>query len=171
MKNKDERNRSRALGWLLVSVQVVLFLAVALWPSSWGPAVSAAREVGGALFLLGGIGGVASALFLGRALTPVPQPNGAGLTARGVYRWVRHPMYSSILVLCVGVAAARGSVVVWALVASLAVFFEAKTRLEEKYLIEAYDGYGAYASRTGKFFPGVGRRSSPPRTHSGASHG
>jgi len=139
MENKDKRDRSLALGWLLVAVQVVLFLAVAFWPSSWGPAVRAT-------------------VHLGRALTPIPQPNGAGLRARGVYRWVRHPMYTSVLLLCVGVAAARGSVVVWALVASLGVFFEAKTRLEEKFLIEAYDGYASYASRTGKFVPGVGRR-------------
>ncbi len=143
MENKDKRNRSLALGWLLFAIQGVLFLAVVFWPSSWGPAVSAARELGGALFLLGGVGGVASALFLGRALTPIPQPNGAGLSARGVYRWIRHPMYTSILVLCVGVAAARGAVTVWVLVATLAVFFEAKTRLEERYLIEAYDGYAA----------------------------
>ncbi|MBC7298116.1 MAG: isoprenylcysteine carboxylmethyltransferase family protein [Demequina sp.] len=158
MSRAANRNRSLALGWLLVAVQVVLFLAVALWPSSWGLAAPAARELGGVLFVLGGIGGVAAAVFLGRALTPIPQPNGAGLSARGVYRWVRHPMYSSILVLCLGVAVSRGAVAVWVLAAALAVFFEVKTRFEERFLVEAYDGYAVYASRTGKFVPGVGRR-------------
>jgi len=158
MENKDKRDSSLALGWLLVAVQVVLFLAVTFWPSSWGPAVRVARELGGVLFFLGGIGMIGGALHLGRALTPIPQPNGAGLRARGVYRWIRHPMYSSILVLCVGVAVARGAAVVWVLVVTLAVFFEAKTRLEERFLIDAYDGYASYASRTGKFVPGVGRR-------------
>jgi protein-S-isoprenylcysteine O-methyltransferase Ste14 len=151
------RNRSLAWGWVLVAIQVVLFLAVALWPSSWGPATTSIRELGGVLFLLGGIGIVLSALYLGRALTPIPLPNGAGLTARGVYRWVRHPMYTSVLVLCVGVATSRGALAVWVGVVLLAVFFELKTRLEEKYLIDAYDGYAAYASRTGKFVPLVGR--------------
>ena len=47
---------------------------------------------------------------------------------------------------------------VWGLVVTLAVFFEAKTRLEERFLIDAYDGYASYAARTGKFVPGVGRR-------------
>jgi protein-S-isoprenylcysteine O-methyltransferase Ste14 len=158
MEKKDARNGSQALGWLLVGIQAVLLIAVALWPSSWGPGVSAAREVGGVLFFLGGVGIIGAALYLGRALTPIPQPNGAGLRARGVYRWVRHPMYSSVLVLCVGVAAARGSVVVWAFVAALAVLFEGKTRLEERFLIAAYDGYASYASGTGKFVPGLGRR-------------
>lgn len=157
MAHLAKRNRSLAFGWLLVAIQVALFLAVAFWPSSWGPAVPAAREFGGALLLLGAIGGVASAVFLGRALTPIPQPNGAGLSARGIYRWIRHPMYTSILVLCVGVAASRGAVVVWALVVTLAVFFEVKTRFEEAFLVEAYDGYASYAATTGKFVPGVGR--------------
>lgn len=158
MEHTEKPTSSLALGWLLVAIQGVLFVAVAFWPSSWGPGAPAARDVGGVLFLLGGIGIVGSAVHLGRALTPIPQPNGAGIRARGVYRWIRHPMYTSVLVLCVGVAAARGALVVWVLVATLAVFFEAKTRLEESFLIEAYDGYASYASRTGKFVPGVGRR-------------
>lgn len=142
----------------MVAVQAVLFVAVALWPSSWGPTTPHARELGGVLFLLGGVGIILSALFLGRALTPVPQPNGTGLRARGVYRWVRHPMYTSVLVVCVGIAVSRGSAVVWVLVLVLAAFFEAKTRLEERFLIAEYDGYASYAARTGKFLPGVGRR-------------
>src|SRR5660398_269472 len=56
MENKDKRDRSLALGWLLVAVQVVLFLAVAFWPSSWGPTVRAARELAGPLFFLRGLG-------------------------------------------------------------------------------------------------------------------
>jgi protein-S-isoprenylcysteine O-methyltransferase Ste14 len=143
---------------LLVAIQGVLFLAVALWPSSWGPRVPAARELGGALFLLGCIGILAAAAHLGRALTPLPHPNGTGMTARGVYRWVRHPMYSSVWIVGVGVATARGSLAVWVLVVILAVFFDVKTRLEERFLVSAYDGYSAYAARTGKFVPGVGRR-------------
>ncbi len=158
MPNTAHHHRSLALGWFLVAVQVVLVLAVVLWPSSWGPTVPQAREGGGLLFGVGGVGMMLSAVFLGRALTPIPQPNGTGLKARGVYRWVRHPMYSSILVLCIGIAVARGAAGVWVVTFLLAAFFEMKTRLEERFLIEEYDGYASYAARTGKFVPGVGRR-------------
>ena len=150
--------RSDASGWVLVGIQGQLFLGVALWPSSWGAVVPAARELGGAIFFMGACGVLAAAVHLGRALTPVPQPNGAGLTARGVYAWVRHPMYTSVVVICVGVAAARGAVMVWVLVVALAVFFEIKTRFEERFLMRAYEGYAAYAATTGKFVPGLGRR-------------
>ncbi len=158
MADTATRFHSRTWGWLLVAIQGLLFLAIALWPSSWGAQLPAAREGGGALFLLGGVGILASAAYLGRALTPLPQPNGTGMTAKGVYRWVRHPMYSSVLLLAVGLAVARGSLAVWVLTVTLAVFFDLKTRLEERFLISAYDGYSTYAARTGKFVPGVGRR-------------
>lgn len=158
MPHRAHLDRSLALGWFLVAVQAVLFVAVAFWPSSWGPAAPPAREVGSVLFLVGGVGIALSAFFLGRALTPVPQPNGTGLKARGLYRWVRHPMYTSVVVVCVGIAAYRGSAVVWVVAMVLAAFFEVKTRLEERFLVEEYDGYASYAARTGKFVPGVGRR-------------
>jgi protein-S-isoprenylcysteine O-methyltransferase Ste14 len=166
MPHAANRHRSLALGWLLVAIQGVLFLAVAFWPSSWGPGVPAGREVGGVLCALGGIGIIGAAVHLGRALTPIPQPNGAGLSARGVYRWMRHPMYTSVFVVCVGVAVARGALAVWLLVAALAGFFEVKTRVEEKFLVAEYDGYAAYAAHTGKFVPGVGRRRGSEREDS-----
>lgn len=148
-------------GVVLVAVQALLFAGIGLWPSSWGPASAALREVGGVLFVLGAAGMLASALHLGAALTPVPEPNGKGLRTRGLYRWMRHPMYASILVVVIGVGAARGSWVVWGLVVALAVFFELKTRREEAYLMEAYPGYSAYAAATGKFVPGLGTRRPP----------
>ncbi len=158
MADTATRFESRTWGWLLVGIQGVLFLAVALWPSSWGPQLPAAREGGGLVFFLGAVGIVAAAVHLGRALTPLPHPNGTGMTAQGVYRWVRHPMYSAVLLLAVGLAVARGSLAVWVLTVILALFFDVKTRLEERFLIRAYDGYSTYAARTGKFVPGVGRR-------------
>lgn len=152
---------SRA-GLALVGAQALLFLGVGLWPSSWGPQTPTLREVGGVLFVAGGAGMVAAALHLGRALTPIPEPNGAGLSRRGVYALVRHPMYSAILVVVAGVALARGSGVVWAFVALLVLVFEVKTRREERYLHAAYEGYADYARVTGKFIPGVGRRPPAP---------
>ncbi len=73
-------------------------------------------------------------------------------------------MYSAVLIVVTGVACARGSWVVWGLGAVLALFFEVKTRREERSLMKAYDGYEAYAAVTGKFLPGIARLR--PRTWS-----
>ncbi len=157
--------RASLASWGLVAIQGVLLLAIVVVPSSLGPSVPTSRLLGGVLFVVGSAGIVAAAWYLGRALTPVPEPNGAGMSARGLYAWVRHPMYTSVVIASLGVAVARGAVAAWFLVAALALFFELKTRREERFLTIAYSGYDSYASQTGKFAPLLGKRRIPPITH------
>lgn len=148
----------------MVAVQAVLFLLVvvaALIPAI-GPAVWSSLWLSILLILLGAAGMLWSGRDLGSALTPLPIPNGQGLAAKGIYRFARHPMYTSILVICLGVAVGAGKIQVYVVVCALALFFEAKTRSEERYLVTAYDGYAEYAARTGKFVPGIGRRRLAP---------
>lgn len=143
---------------LLVAVQGLLFaalVAVALLPPV-GPALVHSPILALVLAGIGSVGLVAGGLFLGRALTPSPLPNGAGLAARGLYSWVRHPMYTSLVLLAAGVAASEGAVLPWVITVLLAAFFEFKTRAEEAYLLRVYPGYAEYAARTGKFLPGIG---------------
>ena len=54
--------------------------------------------------------------------TPVPEPNGEGMSARGIYAWVRHPMYTSVVIAALGVAAARGASAAWVLAVVLGAF-------------------------------------------------
>lgn len=143
--------------WLWVGVQGLLFLGLGLWPASVGGSVSQFRLVAAVAFVLGAAVIIAASVGLKRALTPVPVPNGAGMSARGVYRWVRHPMYTGVLVVALAVALARGSVVVWLFAGALLVFFEAKTRIEERMLVVTYPQYRSYAQITGKFIPGLGK--------------
>lgn len=148
--------------WIMVAVQGLLFALVAFWPRSWSPLHDASLAGSLTLVALGSVGVVASALYLGKALTPLPEPNGAGLVARGIYRWVRHPMYSSLVVICAGVAWGRGAWVVWGWVAVLAGFFALKARVEERYLQRVYPDYLSYSARVGRFVPGVGRHGLAP---------
>ncbi len=144
----------------MVAIQGLLFASVALtallpaWGLAWWQSLWASLT----LVILGSVGVIWSGVNLGSALTPSPVPNNEGLVARGIFKWVRHPMYTALVVICLGVAVGSGKGLSYLSVVALAVFFEAKTRVEERYLIEVYDGYGEYAARTGKFIPGVGRR-------------
>jgi protein-S-isoprenylcysteine O-methyltransferase Ste14 len=152
--------RRVVISWGLVALQGLLFVCVLVGAlaTGVGPRLPAS--------LWGGIGVVAvgvivllwAARNLGSGLTPLPLPNGAGLTAHGAYRWARHPIYTGVILACLGVAIGAGTVLAYAATLAVAVFFEAKTRLEERWLVGAYDGYAAYAARTGKFVPGIGRR-------------
>lgn len=67
-------------------------------------------------------------------------------------------MYTAVMMAFVGVAALRGALVSWICVTVLVVFFELKTRREERFLAATYPGYAAYAQRTGKFIPGLHRK-------------
>ncbi|WP_296667579.1 isoprenylcysteine carboxylmethyltransferase family protein [Demequina sp.] len=151
-------SQGRLLGFVLVALQGVIFLAVGISAFADGPAIRGSWWAGSTLVLLGGLGMFWAGKDLGRALTPMPTPNGAGLSATGIYGYVRHPMYAAIIAIALGLAIGSGRVWTYAFALLLAVFFEAKTRVEEGFLASAYAGYADYASRTGKFLPGLGKR-------------
>lgn len=110
--------------------------------------------IGAALIL-----GIWGSLHLGRgADTPLPLPNGATeLVTRGPYRWIRHPLYTAVIIGTAGIALRSRTPVVIAAAIGLAAFLAAKARWEERHLRTAFAGYADYAGKTGRFVPGVGR--------------
>lgn len=85
-----------------------------------------------------------------------PEPRADGrLVCHGPYRWVRHPMYSAVLLLAAGAAVRLASwpgLLLWiALVAVLV----AKARLEERWLLQRYPAYAGYRKHTWRLLPGV----------------
>ena len=148
---------SQTVARAYVVVQGVLFLVVGITAVLPGPTLFRSVLIGVALVVVGAAGVLWTARVLGRSLTPLPVPNGAGLVAAGPYRAVRHPMYSALVVLCLGVAVGSGAL--WCYVACLVlgVFFGFKARYEERFLMGVYPGYLEYGARTGRFVPFVGR--------------
>ena len=85
------RVNQRLIGWLLVAVQVAVFVVLALlpWrqPSTWSLLVAVP------FLAVGGWLGISALRTLGNALTPTPVPiSGAGLRTVGPYGRVRHPI-------------------------------------------------------------------------------
>jgi len=87
-------------------------------------------------------------------IRPVPR-SGGELVQHGPYRWIRHPMYSALLL--VGLAAARlaGDVESWLVLAVLVVVLVIKANVEERGMIERHAGYRDYRERTRRFVPGL----------------
>jgi protein-S-isoprenylcysteine O-methyltransferase Ste14 len=81
------------------------------------------------------------------------------LVARGPFRWVRNPIYSSMLVATVGLMLAVPNVVSALTLVALLVALELQVRwVEEPYLTRAHGpAYLTYAAGTGRFVPGWGR--------------
>lgn len=141
------------VGWLLVVLQFVLLLVLILLP--WRTPSALSIVVGLLLVVAGAILGLVAGRRLGRALTPTPVPiAGAGLRTDGAYRWVRHPIYSAVLLMVLGYVIAIGSI--WTAVGAvvLLVFFVLKSRWEDGLLHEQYgDEWAAWAARTGAIVP------------------
>ncbi|MFN3707353.1 methyltransferase family protein [Microcella sp.] len=150
-----------ALAWGLVGAQFALLIPLAVAPRGdlW---VRTAVVVGIAIALVGAgvVVGVAAGITLGRALTPSPIPReGSQLVTAGVYRLVRHPIYSGLVLLGAGLALIGASWWHGALLLALIALLSLKARLEERMLAARFPEYADYAARTGRIVPGVGRRS------------
>jgi protein-S-isoprenylcysteine O-methyltransferase Ste14 len=105
--------------------------------------------------LSGGVAcGILGAVNLGTNLTPFPRPVRTGrLVQTGIYRYIRHPLYLSVICSAFGWSAVRAS---WpALVSAviLALFLDAKARREERWLLQEFPDYQDYARRVARFVP------------------
>lgn len=143
--------------WALVGTQFGLIFGLVLLPAGdlWsrgGVSVALAATA-----VLAGVGlAGAAGLRLGPALTPLPIPkNGADLVTSGLYRWVRHPIYTGVLLAAVGLVIWGASLAhIIGLLALYAVLF-AKSVGEEKMLAQRHEGYAEYALTTGRLVPRV----------------
>lgn len=89
-------------------------------------------------------------------LRVMPDPrHDAVLIDWGPYRWIRHPMYSGLLLFTLGLIVHDGGPRRWLLFGLLAAVLVAKATIEERILCESLPGYPGYRRRTGFFFPQI----------------
>lgn len=146
----------RAFG--LVVAQVLLLAALILIPRGtvWplGP-VAVVSTI--ALCLAGAVLAVLGAVGLGSAITASPIPRqDARLVTGGVYGFVRNPIYAGLLVGGLGLVVFGASA--WHIAAwiALLLLLMVKARWEERMLKAKHPEFGEYASRVGRFVPGIG---------------
>ena len=82
---------------------------------------------------------------LGRNLSPFPRPiNNSNLVTSGIYRFIRHPMYYSLIFISFGVFILKLSVYYLFLSISLGLIIKFKISLEEQYLKNKFKKYLLY---------------------------
>jgi protein-S-isoprenylcysteine O-methyltransferase Ste14 len=80
------------------------------------------------------------------------------LVTHGPYRWVRHPFYVVGFLWCLSLSLLTANWLLALLGGAALSMLVIRTRVEEAKLIERFgDEYRAYARRTGRFFPLLGR--------------
>ena len=163
---------SRDAGVLDVTVGALFVLALvagALAPGlqlaglvrPWGVLDTAAARVAAVALYGAGLAGTLWAQFaMGDAWRiGVRETERTALVAGGPFRWVRNPIYSSMLLVALGLALAAPNVLSALALVALLIALELQMRLvEEPYLTRVHGtSYRDYASRTGRFVPGWGR--------------
>lgn len=141
------------LGWLAVAAQLaaILGILIATGTSAGGPRWL--WSVGTGCLGLGVAILVAGFLNLGRALTPTPVPNGADLQQGGLYRYIRHPIYTGVLLVMLGVVLRSPGWWPLAWWCVLLAILSVKSGWEERMLSERFGEYPDYMRRTGRFLP------------------
>jgi len=140
---------------LLVAGQFALIGILVLLPGrrDW-PVPGALTIFCGVTAIIGLAVMVAGATGLGRGLTATPLPNAhAQLRTGGLYRFVRHPIYSGLILMMASFTVASGSVFRLLTLGVLVLLLTLKARWEETRLARRFEGYAGYAARTPRFVP------------------
>jgi protein-S-isoprenylcysteine O-methyltransferase Ste14 len=147
---------------LLSGIKVGILLGIAaqtllpdFLPVSRDPGVL--RATGAALYTFGLLAAMTGRIQLGRNWSDIEKSylkQDHALVARGIYRYVRHPIYAGDLLLLLGLELALNS---WcaAGVMALAIYVRRQTIREESQLLRDLPGYGDYCRRTSRFLPFV----------------
>lgn len=106
------------------------------------------------MLVLGALITLIAVLQLNVHLSPFPSPlPGSRLIVKGVYKFVRHPIYTGIMMGFFGFAIIADSGYKLMVAAILSILFYFKSIYEEKRMVEVFSGYLEYKQRAGRFFP------------------
>lgn len=146
-------------GWWVLAQVPVLLLALALprWTAGGPFDLHTLPTLAGMVLTTLGFGLTLMGLFsLGDTLTPFPRPLERGvLHHQGIYGYMRHPIYSGLIVAAFGWTLCWISLPGLASAALTLLFFDRKAAREERWLHQQYPDYGAYALRVKRFLPGI----------------
>lgn len=150
-KNSEDTSHSR-LSLVLVATQFVLIALIMfagpLWPTHWSlkGLMVVGCLVGLWAFLSMGLGNI-------RAFPEIPQHG--RLVVHGPYHWVRHPMYTSLLLITLGWVVEHPFPLRMVLWVGLVVTLWIKLRYEESLLMERFPEYESYQHQTKRLIPFV----------------
>jgi protein-S-isoprenylcysteine O-methyltransferase Ste14 len=145
---------------LLVTIQFVLLAVIFFIPVGEPNRLIPQFVLGvGSFIVWPGLGIVLISIFkLGQSLTASPIPKkDSELKTDGLYKWMRHPIYTGLMLTTLGISLEAGSTSKLFFAASLMVLFDYKAKWEETFLLKRYPEYRQYMSKTGRFVPRLNR--------------
>ena len=125
----------------------VLHLEYSLWVRWFGVLVT----------IVGTVFWIYSQIVLGRYWSPQLQiQNEHKIIIEGPYKYIRHPIYSAMMVWSIGIGLFTANILFIVLVLTFFVFFVARVPKEEKMMIDTFgDTYVQYKKSTGRYLPKI----------------
>lgn len=145
-----------SLSGLFFILSSLIVIGISTWTrSSLSIFGEAGKSLGLALFSLGMVGFIWAVLYLRETFLGIIAPVSDRLITNGPYRWVRHPLYLSMMIMLLGLALSFRSL--WGVLTTLAFFVPAviyRAYLEERALAEKYKGaWRDYSRHTSFLIP------------------
>src|SRR6058998_2855696 len=149
MSAQDWIRNTRGEWYVLAQGVLVLFVLLAPTLDGTSPSLTTATTVvGSILCVIGLVLAAFGARSLGQSVSPFPRPkDDTHLVQTGVYAIVRHPIYTGLTLFALGYSLIWTSVAALVATAALFVELDMKSRREERWLKEKFDGYGGYQAR------------------------
>lgn len=144
-------------GWWVVG-QFLLMLTIAVLAITKHPVAKPLPVFVGGLVLLvaSAVCGLAGVLALGRNVTPFPRPSATTrLVRNGIYRFMRHPLYTSVFCAALGWSLVWHSPSATFVSLLLGAFLDTKARREERWLRAQFPDYAGYEQRVCRFIPWI----------------
>jgi protein-S-isoprenylcysteine O-methyltransferase Ste14 len=141
--------------YLFVGIQLLLFITYIIAPNYIKLNLHTFHSIAGlAITIIGFVIILVAILQLNVNLSPFPTPTKNGsLLKTGVYKYVRHPIYSGILMAAAGFSFYSNDGCRILITLALLLLFYFKSNYEEKLLKKQFSDYAVYMLKTGKFFP------------------
>jgi protein-S-isoprenylcysteine O-methyltransferase Ste14 len=161
---KNEGKPTFVLRVVFGLVFFVILLMYSLYPSFMGVFHLGyslwLRWLGVLIATIGTVFWIYSQIVLGRYWSPQLQiQNKHKIIREGPYKYIRHPIYSAMMVWVIGIALLTANILFIILAFTFFVFFAARVPKEEKMMIEMFgDPYIQYIKNTGRYFPKVTRK-------------
>jgi protein-S-isoprenylcysteine O-methyltransferase Ste14 len=146
--------KRRLIDLLLVTLQFSTMIAIFLHPSIGNVTYVQLMNVHGPILLVGGaIIGLFGVVGLRHSLSIFPTPTKkAELVSSGIYKFVRHPMYTGLILIALSFTICRLSLLGIVLFIGLISILIIKSSYEENLLLKRFSGYETYRQKTGRFF-------------------
>jgi protein-S-isoprenylcysteine O-methyltransferase Ste14 len=139
-----------------VAIQFILFFCFIFdfdWSMKLGLTI---QKIGFVIAVFGGMIITLALLQLNKNISPFPTPKkSSSLLQNGLYKYMRHPIYTGIILLFSGYSVYQNSVYKLLISLLLVILFYLKSNYEEQRLEQKFPDYRGYRSKTGRFFPWI----------------